>query len=285
MNRKCPNCRLVNYADARVCVRCGAETRETENITPKGGFIKTAVLRRACVCFAVCIAALAAFYGSLLFSASGLTSEQRSAVAAAIELLQAKGFADEVFYLRNLAVFRSSDNWLNSSVAKENAFAATNFPFEIVTIYPDFFTYPADATERAAILLHEARHLAGNDEKEAYEFVWKNRKQLGWTSEAYRRSPIWREVRKQTKEYSPNLFVCDFNTYGDCTGQKGKPQKSKRAERPIFVSAEALLSPFQAGFPRRSPSSKYRLAKTLPFGFRPEAASAYRDRPWHSRSS
>lgn len=217
MNRKCPNCRLVNYADARVCVRCGAETRETENITPKGGFIKTIVLRRACGCFAVCIAALAGFYGSLLFSASGLTLEQRRAVEAAIELLQAKGFTNEVFYLRELAVFRASDNWLNSSVAKENAFAATNFPFEIVTVYPDFFIYPADTTERAAILLHEARHLAGSDEKEAYEFVWKNRKRLGWASDAYGRSPVWREVRKQTKEYSPNLFVCDFNTYGDCT--------------------------------------------------------------------
>lgn len=220
MKSKCPNCRLVNYAHARVCIRCGAETRETENIMPKGGFIKTALFRRACVCVLVCIIALAGFYASLLFSAAGLTREQRKTVESAIELLDDKGFTDEVFYLRNLAVLRSSDNWLNSSVAKENAFAATNFPFEIVTIYPDFFTYPADATERAAILLHEARHLAGKDEKDAYEFVWRNRKRLGWTTDIYAASPIWQEVRKQTREYSPVLFVCDFNNYGDCTEER-----------------------------------------------------------------
>lgn len=217
MKSKCPNCRLVNYAPVRVCASCGAETRETENITPKGGFIKSHLPRRACICMAVCTFSLAAFYGSLLFSADSITPQQRKTVDSAIYLLEEKGFADEVFYLRALAVFRSSDNWLNSSVAKENAFAATNFPFEIVTVYPDFFTYPADTTERAAILLHEARHLAGKDEKEAYEFVWKSHKRLGWTKEIYAASPIWQEVRKQTKEYSPNLFVCDFNAFGDCT--------------------------------------------------------------------
>ena len=54
-----------------------------------------------------------------------------------------------------------------------------------MTIYPDFFQFPADDTERAAILFHEAKHLEGKDEKEAYEFVWKNRKKLGWTKEKY----------------------------------------------------------------------------------------------------
>ena len=114
-------------------------------------------------------------------------------------------------------MFRSNDNWLNASIEKENAYAATNFPFEIITLYPDFFSYPLDDTERAAILLHEAKHLQGKDEKEAYEFVWKNRKKLGWVSEKYRNSVILTAVRKQTKELSPNLFVCDINPFGDCT--------------------------------------------------------------------
>jgi hypothetical protein len=70
-----------------------------------------------------------------------------------------------------VAVFRANDNWLNASVEKENAYAATNYPFEIVTIYPDFFRFTVDDTERAAILLHEAQHLKGKDEKESYEFV------------------------------------------------------------------------------------------------------------------
>lgn len=218
MRSKCPNCRLVNYSSEPVCPRCGTETLETVNITPKGGFIKTAFLRRAVVCAIVCAAALAGFYASLLFSAKSLSTQERAALIEAIELLEEKGFSDEVFYLRRLAAFRSSDNWLNSSVAKESAFAATNYPFEIVTLYPDFFIYPSDSVERAATLLHEARHLAGKDEKDAYEFVWKNRKRLGWIEENYGSSQVWRDVRKQTREYAPNLFVCDFNSYNDCTG-------------------------------------------------------------------
>ena len=86
-----------------------------------------------------------------------------------------------------------------------------------MTLYEDFFTYPVDEVERAAILLHEAKHLQGQDEKEAYEFMWKNRKKLGWISEKYQRSIIWQGVRKQTREYAPNLFVCDVNPFGDCT--------------------------------------------------------------------
>jgi hypothetical protein len=161
--------------------------------------------------------AVAGFYASLLISSDRIALDQRREVEAAIEILEKSGFSEETFYLRHLAVFRSNDNWLNASVEKENAYAATNFPFEIVTLYPDFFTYPADATERAAVLLHEARHLAGKDEKDAYEFVWKNRKRLGWTRESYGDSSVWLAVRKQTREYSPDLFVCDFNVYGDCT--------------------------------------------------------------------
>ena len=77
--------------------------------------------------------------------------------------------------------------------------------------------FPNDDTERAAILLHEAKHLQGADEKEAYQFVWENRKKLGWTKETHGNSLVWRNVRKQTKEVAPNLFVCDINEYGDCT--------------------------------------------------------------------
>ena len=119
--------------------------------------------------------------------------------------------------LENLAVLRSNDNWLNASVAKENAYAATNFPFEIMTLYPDFFTYPVDDTERAAILLHEAEHLKGKNEHDAYKFVWTHRQQLGWTQEAYVRSPVWRNVRRQTVENVPELFVCNGNEFNDCT--------------------------------------------------------------------
>jgi hypothetical protein len=160
---------------------------------------------------------LAGFYVSLVFSAASLSYEQRKTVERSVQILEEKGFSDEAFMLKRLAVFRSNDNWLNASVAKESAFAATNFPFEIVTIYPEFFTYPIDETERAAILLHEAKHLQGADEKEAYEFVWRNRKKLGYVAEIYNGSAVFIEIRKQTREFAPNLFVCDANPSGDCT--------------------------------------------------------------------
>jgi len=153
----------------------------------------------------------------LIASAKSLSLEQKTTVAAAIHVLRDKGFSSEALWLDNFTIFRSNDNWLNASVAKESAYAATNFPFGIITLYSDFFSYPVDDTERAAILLHEARHLRGDDEKEAYGFVWKNRKQLGWTEDKHFESPVWKNIRHQTRENVPNLFVCDFNEFADCT--------------------------------------------------------------------
>lgn len=179
--------------------------------------MKSKILRRVVVCIFVCVLSVFGFYLSLVFSSKPLSYQDKQTIQSSIDILQAKGFSEEAFMLNYLSAFRSSDNWLNASVPKENAYAATNFPFEIITIYRDFFTYPVDDTERAAILLHEAQHLKGADEKEAYEFVWKNRRKLGWSEENYANSVIWQNVRKQTKEFVPNLFVCDVNPYGDCT--------------------------------------------------------------------
>src|SRR4030095_6280696 len=120
---------------------------------------------------------------SLLFTSKPLNYDEKAKIKNAIKILDASGFSSEVFLLSYLTSFRANDNWLNASTKEENAYAATNFPFEIMTVYSDFFQYPSDDIERAAILLHEAQHLKGSDEKEAYEFVWKNRKQLGWTKE------------------------------------------------------------------------------------------------------
>lgn len=217
MNRKCLGCGLINYLPAQNCTRCGSGLGESENISPKHGFLKSSLAKRSRICFAVLIVALLGFYGSLVLSADALERDEQPRVQEAIKILEQRGFVNEVLLLKYFTVFRSNDNWLNASVEKENAYAATNFPFEIITVYPDFFTYPVDDTERAAILLHEAKHLQGKDEKDAYEFVWRNRKQLGWTADKYRRSLIWREIRKITKEYAPSMFVCDFSDYGDCT--------------------------------------------------------------------
>src|SRR3954453_275129 len=105
MNRKCPICQLVNFSHDQLCVRCGAEIHETENTTPKPGFLKTAIVRRAVVCMAVLILALAGFYASLVFSADRVGTDEQRKIDAAINLLDACGFGEEVFYLKNLAVF------------------------------------------------------------------------------------------------------------------------------------------------------------------------------------
>jgi hypothetical protein len=217
MNNKCPNCELVNFPNADFCARCNFFIVKNAKAAESRGFLRSTLFKRFAVLVAVCVFTLFGFYFSLLVSAKKLTFEERKTVEQTISLLENKGFSDEVFYLKYLTAFRSNDNWLNASVEKENAYAATNFPFEIMTLNPDFFEFPADETERAAILLHEAKHLQGADEKEAYEFVWKHRKQLGWTKELYVNSVIWRNVRKQTKEYAPHLFVCETNEYADCT--------------------------------------------------------------------
>ena len=217
MNIKCTNCKLVNYSDAMTCGRCGIELSEKEIVETVSPFKGPRIATRAVVCLLVIVALFLGFYISLVASASSLNIEQKATVRASIRVLKEKGFSTEAMLLKNLTVFRSNDNWLNSSVAKENAYAATNFPFEIMTLYSDFFTYPVDETERAAILLHEARHLAGKNEHDAYEFVWKNRKQLGWTVDKYNASVVWQNVRKQTKEIVPELFTCEGKPLGDCT--------------------------------------------------------------------
>ena len=201
--RKLPALPSRSDADRRI---------ETNNLPAKSKF-----LRRAIICAAVLLFVVAGFYLSLIGSSKSLDYNRKKIVAKTIEALKEKGFSGEVFLLDYLTAFRADDNWLNASVPKESAYAATNFPFEIITLYPDFFTYPADDTERAAILLHEARHLKGADEKQAYSYVWKNRQRLGWTKEGYNDSVIWHNIRSQTKEYAPELFDCPANEYGDCT--------------------------------------------------------------------
>lgn len=169
------------------------------------------------VLFAVCVLAIVGFYLSLIFSARKLDYEQRKTVERSIAIIENKGFSREAFILRYFTAFRSNDNWLNASVTKENAYAATNYPFEIVTLYPAFFERTSDDTVRASVLLHEAKHLQGSDEKEAYEFVWKNKTKLGWTYENYSNEESFNGVRARTREYVPELFTCQGNRANDCT--------------------------------------------------------------------
>lgn len=222
MKKKCPNCRLINFATDANCKRCQFELVEVSTFeaeTPPTKSFRSKFIVRFGGLLAAILIAVFGFYMTLIVSAKRLDYNEQQTIKSAVALLDEKGFSRDVMLLRYLTAYRATDNWLNASVEKENAYAATNFPFEIMTIYPDFFQFPQDDTERAALLLHEAQHLKGADEKEAYAYVWKNRKQLGWTKEKYLKSVVWLNVRRQTKDYAPELFICPANDYADCTEQ------------------------------------------------------------------
>ncbi len=219
MKKICPNCRLTNFPHDKNCKRCDFNLLTVSSVSASDNqpIRKSRILRRVVVCVAMLLFTLFGFYLSLIGSCQRLTYAEKQTVNKAISILDEKGFSNEVFLLNYLTAFRATDNWLNASIPKENAYAATNYPFEIMTIYPDYFQFTENDTERAAILLHEAQHLKGADEKEAYKYVWENRKKLGWTMEIYENSVLWRNVRMQTKEIVPELFTCEDKAYADCT--------------------------------------------------------------------
>ena len=165
----------------------------------------------------VVVLAVLAFHLSMVSTAAPLYFEDEHTVERAIQLLRSKGFEKEAFLLDHTVTFRSTDNWLNRIAEKENAFAATNPPFQIVTLYPDFYNRPADDTERAMILLHEAQHLMGKDEAAAYAYVWQNRFRLGWTQLAYGTTETYVTIEQLTRENAPELFKCPSKLWNDCT--------------------------------------------------------------------
>jgi hypothetical protein len=217
MKRKCHRCHLVNFESSDACSRCQADLGSVvQGTEPKPGFLRW-ILVRSGVIAVVCIVITLGFYLSLIASAKPLDLEQKETVNRAMQLLRESAFETEAMFLSRFTAFRRDDHWLNAAVPKENAYAATNFPFQIMTLYADFFAYPEDDVEKAAILLHEARHLMGEGEKEAYEYVWKNKARLGWTKENYPVSEVWLNVREQTREHAPDLFICTEKPLGDCT--------------------------------------------------------------------
>ncbi|HEY9284057.1 MAG TPA: hypothetical protein VIP46_11445, partial [Pyrinomonadaceae bacterium] len=158
---------------------------------------------------------LVAAYVSLRVTSEPVTAEQQELVDRAVALLDERGLGDSARLLR-LATYRSTDNWWNRYMGHREAYAATNFPFEVVTLYPDFFAHPADDTERAVILLHESYHLAGGGEERAFSGVWRDKERLGWTEEKYGRTRVWRSVREFTAQHAPALFRCGEDGRSDC---------------------------------------------------------------------
>ena len=159
---------------------------------------------------------LVILYSSLLITSNALQPEQRDKVQNAIAILQQQGFNREAFILKRLTVFRGTDNWWNKYVGHRDAYAATNFPFEVVTLYPEFFDIPVDDKERAAVLLHESCHLMGDGEDAALQNTWRNKQRLGWTADRYRQTRVWDATEKLTKTTFPYMFQCGADGESDC---------------------------------------------------------------------
>ena len=87
----------------------------------------------------------------------------------------------------------------------------------MITLYDDFYKRATDDTERAMILLHEAQHLLGANEHSAYSYVWRHRRQLGWTQLTHGTTETYVTIAEQTRENAPDLFDCPSKVWSDCT--------------------------------------------------------------------
>src|SRR3954454_2317758 len=224
MNRKkCSQCGLVNPAAEVICRRCEASLADIEAgavesvASPQTTPVKKkrAALRIGWI-LGTTFVLLFAGYMSLLLTSDELPYDQRQTVKAAIAVLEQKGFTRESFALNHLVSYRGTDNWWNRYLGHHAAYAATNFPFEVLTLYPDFFNVAIDDTERAAILLHESHHLFGSGEEVALETTWHEKSRLGWTSDKYGATRVWSNTRDLTALSVPQLFSCGGDGKSDC---------------------------------------------------------------------
>jgi hypothetical protein len=208
MSLKCPQCGITNFAGGSACRRCGEVLFAVRPVAVAIRAYEPSMLRRLGGIAAAVFVVLFGWWVSLFATSEALEPDQQLIVYRAVDLLEERGFSKEVFALRNVARFRATDNWWNLYTGHYQAYAATNFPFEIVTIYPWFFDLPKDDVERAVILLHEAQHLMGADEEKALRRVWAVKDRLDWTAETYGRSKVWKNTREWTQASAPEMFTC-----------------------------------------------------------------------------
>src|SRR5437870_10213427 len=217
---KCGSCGLVNLATDESCRRCGVPLNVPVEIIEEqpleAPIEKRSFARRLIWILSTTLFILTIWYASLLLSADDLTPDQRETITRATNVLDQRGFSSNAFVLRHLVAYRSTDNWWNRYIGHRDAYAATNFPFEIVTLYPEFFDVPVDDCERAAVLLHEARHLLGDGEEAALRTTWQNKRRLGWTVDRYRQTRVWDATERLTKAQFPYMFQCGSDGQSDC---------------------------------------------------------------------
>jgi len=209
-SRKCAQCGLVNFSSAESCRRCqsrldiapiAASVSEDGPADPARS-ISGAVARRLLWVLGMIVVIVFVWSRSLLLTSDPITEDQRQQVRQAIAVLDQAGFAREVVMLRHFANFRATDNWWNRYQGHQQAYAATNFPLGVVTLYRPFFTVATDDTERAVILLHEAQHLFGAGEEETLKRVWAEKERLGWTADRYGDTKVWKNTKQWTSEAS-----------------------------------------------------------------------------------
>ncbi len=220
---KCNDCGLVNALSDESCRRCGSSlagnldptqlsVEDANSPAPK----KRSLLKRLTWIAGATLISLIVCYASLLITSSGLESDQREEVHKAIAVLERTGSTREAFVLKHCTAFRSTDNWWNRYIGHREAYAATNFPFEVVTLYPEFFSLPVDDIERAAILLHESKHLFGSGEESALGSTWRDKRRLGWTADRYKQTRLWNATEPLTKAQFAYMFKCGPDGQSDC---------------------------------------------------------------------
>jgi hypothetical protein len=221
MRKKCLQCGLINFSADLECRRCGTFLSSQGHIpdeaaeSSKGG--KRSLAKKLLWIAGATLSVLFICYVSLLATSERLVSEQKQVVYRAISVLEQNGFTRDASMLRHFASFRSTDNWWNRYLGHREAYAATNFPFEVVTLYPEFFNVAVDDNERAIILLHESYHLFGYGEASTLEGVWRNKARLGWTAEKYGQTKVWKNTIELTRGTVPQLFQCGADGQTDCT--------------------------------------------------------------------
>jgi hypothetical protein len=209
----------VNFGDASSCRRCQADLIDTPAAPPERAAQSPqtrGVGRRLLFIVGAIVLSIFGWSRSLLLTSTPIDDGQRQVVMRAVDVLQRGGFSKEVVMLRHFANYRSTDNWWNAYLGHSQAYAATNFPLGVVTLYPPFFRVASDDVERAAILLHEAQHLLGAGEPAALEFTWRAKSRLGWTTEKYSETKVWKNTREWTTADVPSLFQCGGDGRGDC---------------------------------------------------------------------
>jgi hypothetical protein len=137
---KCHACGVINFANSETCRRCGTELPPIDMVPGLRSSVPGAQTSSARIdegrgfgrwvlwIVGVTATILISCYASLIASSDGISAEER-----------------------------------HNYVGHQTAYAATNFPFAVVTLYPTFFKYAVDDIERATILLHESYHLLGGE--------------------------------------------------------------------------------------------------------------------------